>query len=582
MQRKSYFSNLFLFFITAVMLLSCDGRHQTKESVDYSESIVRSLLSKTEDLTMDVVETGDFVKTLTNPFSRDSSAFVAYYSILGNISAKQLDLLNPRSESYYQKAIKLAESEDLPVMKIWSLVNYGYYFYTFRQPDEALPLFMEAAFLIEKLGEDKVILPEDTFRKLGFFFGTLGNHEDAISYLKKGDQYATILTQRQRAMLLDNLGLYHLYSQDTTAALNYFLQAESLASSAKDQVRYGKVLGNIALVHMGRGMYPEALALINRDLFYSIANKSDQNTMYARILKAKILLKMDSISSASVMLDRAEEYANAKIYLKKDILEIERLKLEIALIKGDERGELLIRRKLEVLEEVVAGLDGELNLLQNKWQVDKEKNQKALVEAESNYQSERFKFFMFATAVLFVGLGLFVFLSHIRRQSRARVLTYEKKVVELQLKKITSDKNLLVANETLASYKEYLTEKNRQIDDLQQAIRGITDSGSHYLEKEKRLLQELLDSHLLTEESWASFRRSFDANYPNFYLNLRHEFPELTESNMRYLVLSKLGLSITEISNLLGISTESVKKSRQRLKKKIGDRFKEFEQALYS
>lgn len=581
MQRKSYFLILFVFFVSIITLISCDGRYKIKKNVDYSETIVRSLLSRTQDLTIDKLEDEVFYESLKDSEDRDSSVLVAYYSVLGDVSARHADRLNSQSESYYQEALLLAERENLPIMKVWGLVNYGYYFYTFRQPEKALPLFMEATFLIDQLGDDSVILPEDTFRKLGFFFGTLGNYEDAISYLQKAERYATILTPSQRATLLDNLGQYHLYNQDTTAALDYFLQAEALAMKSKDLVRYGKALGNIALVHLARGKYEEALVLINRDLFYSDAHNSVQNTMYAQVLKAKILLKMDSISSAVDLLRKAEAYANSKTYLKKDVLGINRLKLEIAMRQQDERQELLIRRKLELLEGLVMDLDGERTLLQNKWQVDKEKKQKALLEAESNYQAERDRRIVLSAVVVLIGVGIFVVLSHTRRLSKARELRYEKTVVELQLKKMATDKKLLEANETLDSYRDYLTEKNRQIDDLQETINKISDSKSHYLEKEKGLLQEILESHLLTEENWTNFRRAFDANYPNFYVNLKHDFPELTDSNMRYIILAKLGLSATEISNLLGISTDSVKKNKQRLKKKMGDRFSEFEQALY-
>ncbi len=581
MRHKKNHSNLFLFFIVAVMLSSCNGTHSKREDVDYSESLVRSLLSRTQDLTIDTLETDSFFQAVATTEKRDSSNLVAYYGVLGNVSAKHYDRLNPHSESYYQHSVDLAEKENLPIMKVWSLVNYGYYFYNFRQTERALPLFMEAVFLIDTIGEEAVILPEDTFRKLGFFFGTIGNYEDAISYLEKGDRYATMLTPKQRATLLDNLGQYHLYNQDTTTALNYFLQAESLAAKSNDYVRYGKALGNIALIHLGRGKYQEALTLINKDLVYSEANNSAQNTMYAQVLKARILLKMDSISSALEMLNKAERYANSKTYLKKNLLEINRLKLNIAIRQNAEREELLIRRKLEVLEGLVVELDGERVLLQNRWQVDKEKKQRALLELASDYQTERYRRIVLSSLVVLIGVGVFAIFIHLKRSARARELQYDKTVVELQLRKVAAEKKLLVAHETLESYKDYLTEKNRQIDELQQMINGGGDSKSYYLEKEKGLLKEILDSHLLTEENWASFKRSFDATYPNFYLNLKHEFPELTDSNMRYIILSKLGLSVTEISNLLGISTESVKKSRQRLKKKMGSRFREFEQAIY-
>lgn len=290
---------------------------------------------------------------------------------------------------------------------------------------------------------------------------------------------------------------------------------------------------------------------------------------------------MDSVAQASEMLSKAERYADSKIYLKKDVLRISRLKLEIALREKDEQQELLVRRKLELLEGLVADLDGEMTLLQSKWQVDKEKKQRELLGLASDYQVERYRRVVLSGVVVLVILAVFIVFSYFKRLSRNRELRYEKMVVELQLKKIAVDKKLSTANDTLGAYKEYLTEKNKQIDNLQRTIHRINDSKSYYLEKEKGLLQEILDSHLLTEENWASFRRSFDAQYPNFYLNLKHDFPELTDSNMRYIILTKLGLSVTEISNLLGISTESVKKSRQRLKKKMGDRFREFEQAIH-
>jgi tetratricopeptide (TPR) repeat protein len=563
------------------MLSSCDRTKSKREEVDYSESLVRSLLSRTQDLTIDTLESASFLQAVIKTEAKDSSNLVAYYGVLGNVSAKHYDRLNPHSESYYQHSVELAEKENLPIMRVWSLVNYGYYFYNFRQTERALPFFMEAVFLIDTLGEESVILPEDTFRKLGFFFGTIGNYEDAISYLEKGDRYATMLTPKQRAMLLDNLGQYHLYNQDTTKALDYFLQAESLAAKSKDYVRYGKALGNIALVYLGRGNYKEALTLINKDLDYSEAHNSAQNTMYAQVLKARILLKMDSVSGALEMLKKAEVYANSKTYLKKDLLEINRLKLDIAVRQNEEREELLIRRKLEVLEGLVAEMDGERALLQNKWQVDKEKKQRAILELESDYQTERYSRIVLSSLIILIGLGVLAIFIHLKRSAKAREIQYEKTVVELQLRKVAAEKKLLVARETLESYKDYLTEKNRQIDELQQMINGSGDSKSYYLEKEKGLLKEILDSHLLTDENWTSFKRSFDTTYPNFYLNLKHEFPELTDSNMRYIILSKLGLSVTEISNLLGISTESVKKSRQRLKKKMGNRFREFEQAIY-
>jgi DNA-binding CsgD family transcriptional regulator len=50
-------------------------------------------------------------------------------------------------------------------------------------------------------------------------------------------------------------------------------------------------------------------------------------------------------------------------------------------------------------------------------------------------------------------------------------------------------------------------------------------------------------------------------------------FPEITASNLRIILLQKLGFSNADISGLLGITVEAVKKSKQRLKRKLGDKY---------
>ncbi len=53
------------------------------------------------------------------------------------------------------------------------------------------------------------------------------------------------------------------------------------------------------------------------------------------------------------------------------------------------------------------------------------------------------------------------------------------------------------------------------------------------------------------------------------------DFSDLTESNLRIITLLKLELSNQEISSLLGITIDAVKKSKQRLRKKFGEQYEE-------
>lgn len=81
---------------------------------------------------------------------------------------------------------------------------------------------------------------------------------------------------------------------------------------------------------------------------------------------------------------------------------------------------------------------------------------------------------------------------------------------------------------------------------------------------------KVLHSTILTEQDWEQFKKTFDEVYPNFFANIRFRFPDITASELRLSALIKLNLTLKEAASTLGISADSVKKSRYRLKKKIG------------
>ncbi len=76
----------------------------------------------------------------------------------------------------------------------------------------------------------------------------------------------------------------------------------------------------------------------------------------------------------------------------------------------------------------------------------------------------------------------------------------------------------------------------------------------------------------MTEENWGAFKREFIKENSHFYDTLTSSFPELTESNLKILLLQKLNFGNAEIASLLGVTLDAIKKSKQRLKKKLGSK----------
>ena len=157
-----------------------------------------------------------------------------------------------------------------------------------------------------------------------------------------------------------------------------------------------------------------------------------------------------------------------------------------------------------------------------------------------------------------------------RKKHNKREDLYEQKVTALEDQKRKMEKKFKSSNESLSSQVEYLKNKNVQINLLKKEIETVETSTSSYLEKKNGKLHALLESHLMTESNWIRFKREFEKEFPDFSQNLITNFPELTDSNKRIIFLQKLGFSNIEISQSLGITTDAVKKAKQRLKKKLG------------
>jgi DNA-binding CsgD family transcriptional regulator len=82
--------------------------------------------------------------------------------------------------------------------------------------------------------------------------------------------------------------------------------------------------------------------------------------------------------------------------------------------------------------------------------------------------------------------------------------------------------------------------------------------------------QKLVDSSLLTNESWDEFRRRFERVHPGFFAQLKAQFADLSPAEERLLALSKLDIDTRQMSRMLGIAPDSIRKTKYRLRKKLG------------
>jgi len=75
---------------------------------------------------------------------------------------------------------------------------------------------------------------------------------------------------------------------------------------------------------------------------------------------------------------------------------------------------------------------------------------------------------------------------------------------------------------------------------------------------------------LHTHQQWEDFKAEYNRCIPGFLPNLRLEYPQLTQSDIRIACLLRMGMTSNEISKVQNISVQGVAMARYRLRKRMG------------
>ena len=121
----------------------------------------------------------------------------------------------------------------------------------------------------------------------------------------------------------------------------------------------------------------------------------------------------------------------------------------------------------------------------------------------------------------------------------------------------------LKAREQLIFFTESLQEKTQLIENLQSASKALQEE--HFGQ-----IEELSRYTILTDEDWDRFRVLFTKVYPGFFVELKERIPDITVGEQRMAALVKLRISTKDSAAMLGVSVNSIYKTRQRLRTRMG------------
>jgi hypothetical protein len=198
--------------------------------------------------------------------------------------------------------------------------------------------------------------------------------------------------------------------------------------------------------------------------------------------------------------------------------------------------------------------------VQHKTEADKIIEDKAKREREEKINV----WFRYGLAAGFVMIGvitlLFVNRQKLRYLHNRQILLNEKFQTESELKS---------AMEQLAGFTKRISEKNELLEKFTSELDHLRKLNGSNKDVQDISLTELQKSTILNDVQWEKFQNMFDTVHKGFLKRLKEKVPGLSPIEMRFMVLSKLNLTNSEMAGVLGISVEAVQLNRQRLRNKL-------------
>ncbi len=397
--------------------------------------------------------------------------------------------------------------------------------------------------------------------RVALHYYTLGDWETSLHYYNIYEQSPPEINPKgQRFLYRNTMALAHKQMLRYDSALYWFEKAKESADAAGDRFWSALTRGNIGHTYYLQGDYARAEPLMEQDYAASKAINEVPSFVNAGLTLAHVYLLLGRPpGKAAQMLDSLAPYiANNtspgirgqwfqnKYLLAKATGKPFNTWADSALYYQQQDYN---NKKMQTLANV-----------RRKVEIEQYLSKLNLSEAERKKQITT-RNSLVAGIVLLAAIGLLLV-------NRARIRN-EKKLAEAAFENQLAEEKLRNLRNELEQYTLRMREKTMLAEKFAAELESIRKKDNHEDREKEQTMETLLQSSILTEDEWQHFRNLFDKVHPGFLTRLRMRLPDLTPAETRLLVLTKLQLTNKEMTAMLGIGYDAIKKTRQRLRKKL-------------
>lgn len=459
--------------------------------------------------------------------------------------------------TFLDKAIQQAYASGNDRLIAEISINYAEICYALKEYEASMMYFINGLELKEKL--DIPINPF-YFRMLGELLYKIKEYQESIYYSVKSIQTTRPMRDNMDSvsvMWAHNtaaLGYHRLQQYDS--AFYYYNRGLDYANAVNQEVWKGIISGNMGQVYFELQQYEKALPLLLFD--YTVSKEVELLDNAANSLQwaARTQLAMGNHSKALEYIREAFSFLEVarEPFYKRNIYATA---VELFKTIGVYDSAFYYTKKYEFLNDSLNRVIALSSIKVSKIRANDEKNryQISALQREQEKQAMQ-RNILVVVFVLLCLIGLLLFNRH---QLKSRL-----KLEQLERDKQTMEAEIVSARHQLSIITKKVAEKTSLIEKLEAQILHKMNT-----EDQQALIAELAQQTILTEEEWYQFKSLFQTIYPSFFSQLKQQVPDITIAEQRLAALIRLQLTSKQMASMLGISVDSVHKTRQRLRQRF-------------
>ena len=434
--------------------------------------------------------------------------------------------------------------------------------------DQSLVKWYEALEILEELADSAEII--DSYLGIGIVWFERNDLEQAQEDISLFHQY-NLRTENEKkvALAISVLALIDYQNGNLEQSIEKSLEGYNIRKRIGDLKGQGESLNNLALGYMGMKNWNQALQYLEQAVqIKTQANDLTQNNV--------ILNNIGHCHSKLGRWDQALKYFNLALQKSKEngqlgdvLISYENI-IKVQTKMTDYRSAFQTQSEFVSFKDSLAEAEKmeTINELEVKYETEKKEGEIMLLQQEKTIITNRW-------LTLALGMFLAIIITVLIIDNQKRRHRQEKELLlkedELQKAELKNMADMLEFNQNkLSLYMENLLKKNELVGQLESRLKDTVDFASPKTESDKKLIKNFTAVRILTDEDWAEFKTLFNGVHEGLLDQLLATYNGLTLGEQRLFLLMKLSLSTKEIANILGVSPESVKKGRYRLKKKLG------------